>query len=460
MTTAKQYDYARESKFSNLGVDVPDSARHKRNESITLTEIEQGLIDSKLMKRDNLMKLNPIKLSDINDGNYTLVLTAYLILKSFPSKPSYNERLAKNPEHIIESNTVYFKAYEELREFLQASHLDHMTHIDLIESTRKFIRVKHNELVRDASKNWKIRNTLVSFHNNALRTSKYYTKSSMVQYKVEEFLKNVNSENMIQAAKKIVLDGKTIGAATGNKKEVTKKVTFKRASIYAKDSKRIGPNSSRFSSAKECTEYLMEVVGLKALQWGNSVPDNEREEHLRSLSFALYDLTRILEIEPKKISGSGLLSIAIGARGRSGALAHYEPNLNVINLTRKNGFGSLAHELGHFYDRKLGKMRGYLSESWDCDNESMRSLWKYFGELKDRIRDEKQFREFSQKKRQYWLSTHEVFARCFEVFCYGELVGNEELNNYLSGLDNHYLWPSLEEIEPMREHFKQLVKGL
>ena len=58
------------------------------------------------------------------------------------------------------------------------------------------------------------------------------------------------------------------------------------------------------------------------------------------------------------------LAIAFGARGRSGALAHYEPGRQVINLTKMKGAGSLAHEWGHALDHSLGTMlkcRTYLS---------------------------------------------------------------------------------------------------
>jgi len=61
--------------------------------------------------------------------------------------------------------------------------------------------------------------------------------------------------------------------------------------------------------------------------------------------------------------------LAFGARGKGGkgaAAAHYEPDTTgkvtddtvVINLTRENGPGSLAHEWFHAIDNYFARMRG------------------------------------------------------------------------------------------------------
>lgn len=56
---------------------------------------------------------------------------------------------------------------------------------------------------------------------------------------------------------------------------------------------------------------------------------------------------------PKALSLNGELGLAFGARGRGGkdsGAAHYEPASVVINLTKKQGSGSLAHEWFHALD--------------------------------------------------------------------------------------------------------------
>ncbi len=48
-----------------------------------------------------------------------------------------------------------------------------------------------------------------------------------------------------------------------------------------------------------------------------------------------------------------MLGVAFGSRGRSAAMAHYEPSNRVINLTKSSGFGSFGHEFFHAYDHLI-----------------------------------------------------------------------------------------------------------
>jgi len=93
---------------------------------------------------------------------------------------------------------------------------------------------------------------------------------------------------------------------------------------------------------------------------------NDRQASLNMGYDALKDLAAALKISDRDISYQGALSIAFGARGSGGAVAHYEPLRQVINLTKMNGAGSLAHEWWHGLDDYLGtKMDagGMLSEN-------------------------------------------------------------------------------------------------
>ena len=104
-------------------------------------------------------------------------------------------------------------------------------------------------------------------------------------------------------------------------------------------------------------EELLERYGLRGIQYGNYVTQQERERALRLLDLAFGDLATALEVEPKAIGipvmGKGL-GIAIGARGRGKAAAHYEPGMHVINLTRASGGGALGHEYAHALDTFMG----------------------------------------------------------------------------------------------------------
>lgn len=100
-------------------------------------------------------------------------------------------------------------------------------------------------------------------------------------------------------------------------------------------------------------------------EFGSWVSQNERKENLVLAGNALADLAWVLNISEKEI-GAGKLSFAFGARGKGGkrsAAAHYEPILNVINLTRENGAGCVAHEWGHYVDYKVLQPKGIGSGS-------------------------------------------------------------------------------------------------
>jgi hypothetical protein len=91
--------------------------------------------------------------------------------------------------------------------------------------------------------------------------------------------------------------------------------------------------------------------GFRAVEFGEWLPQKERKEVLKHAFNAFMDLSKSLRITPEQISLGGNLAMAFGSRGRSSALAHFEPDRNVINLTRMKGAGSLAHEFGHAMDK-------------------------------------------------------------------------------------------------------------
>lgn len=110
---------------------------------------------------------------------------------------------------------------------------------------------------------------------------------------------------------------------------------------------------------------LIENFGFRAVEFGNWLPQDERQQVLNMSFDSMCDLADALDIPPKGLSFDGDLAVAFGSRGRGGkhaALAHFEPARNVINLTRMNGAGALAHEWMHGLDFYLGGKSGYSSE--------------------------------------------------------------------------------------------------
>jgi len=104
---------------------------------------------------------------------------------------------------------------------------------------------------------------------------------------------------------------------------------------------------------------------FRAVEFGNWLPQGERQEVLNRAYDALSTLANILGVDKQFLSLGGTLAIGFGSRGVSRAAAHYEPARKVMNLTRLNGAGSLAHEFFHALDDCLGEhVKGLvLSES-------------------------------------------------------------------------------------------------
>ena len=116
----------------------------------------------------------------------------------------------------------------------------------------------------------------------------------------------------------------------------------------ATDIERVGGDSVQIVS----TEQFKDKFGLKAVQSGNWVlKDKESIEfHVQRAAEAFVDMADVTGISPELLGFGGRLGLAFGARGKGGALAHYEPVQRVINITKMKGGGSLGHEYFHALD--------------------------------------------------------------------------------------------------------------
>ncbi|WP_441373632.1 PLxRFG domain-containing protein [Acinetobacter lwoffii] len=118
------------------------------------------------------------------------------------------------------------------------------------------------------------------------------------------------------------------------------------------------------------------VFGFRGVEFGNWNNQAERQELLNDAFDGLMDLAEVLNIPPEALSLNGELALAFGARGQglSSAKAHYESNRVVINLTKMNGAGSLAHEWWHAFDHYLSRQDGSASSAWIQHEDGSRSL--------------------------------------------------------------------------------------
>lgn len=124
---------------------------------------------------------------------------------------------------------------------------------------------------------------------------------------------------------------------------------------------------------------LMDQFGFRAIEFGNWLPNDERQAVLNMAFDSLCDLASALDIPPQGISLGGQLAVAFGSRGRGGknaALAHFEPARLVINLTRMKGAGTLAHEWFHGLDWSFGDMKSFATSvpSPRFENDPLRPL--------------------------------------------------------------------------------------
>lgn len=206
------------------------------------------------------------------------------------------------------------------------------------------------------------------------------------------------------------------------------------------------------------TEFK-DTFGFRGVEFGEWVSATEGQLHVNNAYDALRDLADRLGIAPTHISLGGKLGFAFGSRGSGEHAAHYEPETNVINLTKTKGDGSLAHEWGHALDYNLRKANGasfmgmvYQSLSFKMKSpESMETRVKQFLRREsywkgnksqspvesaklflDLVRRET-FRWFGQETdfqkegnslgKDYWGTQRELFARAWEAYIHDTLPG-------------------------------------
>lgn len=100
---------------------------------------------------------------------------------------------------------------------------------------------------------------------------------------------------------------------------------------------------------------IKEKYDFAAIQYGNSLTDEESAWMTWLLNGAMMDLQELINVDVRPLHRAGKLGIDFATRGTPGSAATYWASVHVINLNRRNGDGSLAHEWGHFLDNMLSK---------------------------------------------------------------------------------------------------------
>lgn len=148
------------------------------------------------------------------------------------------------------------------------------------------------------------------------------------------------------------LDAKGWPEASDATRSAGARKRFSFADIRGEEFDRVGGRPVARANAPQ----MAEDFGLRNVQFGEWLSQDDREHHLKAAHTAFFDLADVLGIDPKHVAMHNL-SLAFGGRGTgftgSGS-AHYETDKKIINLTKFAGGGSLAHEWGHFLDNMLG----------------------------------------------------------------------------------------------------------
>lgn len=246
-------------------------------------------------------------------------------------------------------------------------------------------------------------------------------------------------------------------------------------------------------------EMFSNAFGFRGVQFGNYVEGARRQKDLNDAYDALMDLAAVLDIPPKAISLNGELGLAFGARGTGGihpASAHYEPGQVVINLTKANGAGSLAHEWWHsldnYFSRMSGKKGDYATDRLDVSLSSRDAAYQFkddgirkemidaFGTVMKAIQItaiKERSRSLDRRRaKAYWGTDTELSARSFERYVIAKLHDSGFANDYLAnvvsedywnaadalgiGEGGSYPYPTEAELPAIRSGFDQFFRAI
>lgn len=168
-------------------------------------------------------------------------------------------------------------------------------------------------------------------------------------------------------------------------------------------------------------EQFAQALPFRGVEFGNWVTQAERASLLNAAFDGFHDLAQLFGLSASDMALCGSLAFAFASRGKSGAMAHYEPLRKVINLTKKNGAGCMAHEWFHALDnwaQYREERAGYATET--TATAATTAAERAGANLLQAIRKTEFFRRsynLSLYKGDYWIKPIELAARGFESVC-------------------------------------------
>lgn len=200
---------------------------------------------------------------------------------------------------------------------------------------------------------------------------------------------------------------------------------------------------------------ILERYNLKGFEFGNWLNNDERYDRVLACEDSLAELAKIMGT--KNLGMDGLVGIAFGARGSKGALAHYEPDYNMINITKEKGDGCLAHEFGHALDYNIGRhvdqhkdynyLSGGRSVAISLDDNIGGKIRNNMNLVVDLAA--KTLKDRLKGYPDYWKRRNEIFARLFEQYCAYKLKQEGYRDKFLTSSWQDYVespvyWSSAE----------------
>lgn len=237
-------------------------------------------------------------------------------------------------------------------------------------------------------------------------------------------------------------------------------------------------------------EEFQETFGFRGVEFGECLENKTRQENLNRAYDALTDMAEALKLPPRALSLNGTLGLAFGSRGKGGKnapLAHYESVKVVINLTKKNGAGSLGHEWFHSLDNYFGRKAEQTTTAMLTQSIGERNFSSISQEVMDGFKlvhkvingcdlPERCKKLDNRKDKEYWTLPKEMAARAFEVYLKSKLeesgIRNDYPVNYRSEeswakasensfkLENTYPYPTAAEMEDIKTAYEYLFDSI
>ena len=223
-------------------------------------------------------------------------------------------------------------------------------------------------------------------------------------------------------------------------------------------------------------ERFTQEFGFRGVQFGNWVEQGRRAEDLNKAYDALLDMADLIKIPARAVSLDGTLGLAFGARGHSGANAHYESDQVVINLTKAKGAGSLGHEWWHALDNYLGRSASpstFVSENPRRTalslRDELRQAYIMLVQEVERIIEPRSRNMDQMRAKDYWSTREEMTARAFESYLIWKGKKQGYSNSYLAnvkpakdylGNPNTYPYPLDSEMPAIEAAFDNFFNTL